>query len=191
MRFMNTLPVFMAIFLALPVLLAQVSRPRIVHGDEFTIIGIEAKTSGEAEMSGDSAIGPLWQRFYQEHVLDKIPNKSDQNIYALYTNYARDRMGNYTVIIGAKVKDKSQVPDGMAAKTIPAGQYAIFTSEKGPGESVIPDAWSKIWALEDKGTLGGDRAYKVDYEVYDSRNTDPKQAQAEIFVGLKDAPAQK
>ena len=30
--------------------------------------------------SGDSAIGPLWQKFYQEHVLDKIPNKADQNI---------------------------------------------------------------------------------------------------------------
>src|SRR5256885_1857018 len=116
---------------ALPALFAQVSAPRTVHQDEFSVIGIETKTTGEQELSGDSAIGPLWQKFYQEHVLDKIPNRADQNIYALYTNYARDRMGGYTVIIGAKVKDKSNIPDGMVAKTVPAGQYVTLTSEKG------------------------------------------------------------
>jgi predicted transcriptional regulator YdeE len=191
MRFVDKPSVLLALLTVAPILFAQTSVPRTVHQDEFTVVGIEARTSGEAEMSGDGAIGPLWQKFYQERVLDKIPNKADQNIYALYTNYARERMGNYTVIIGAKVKDKSQVPEGMVVKTIPAGQYAIFTTEKGPGQSVIPDAWSKIWALEDKGTIGGERAYKVDYEVYDSRNTDPRQTQAEIYVGLKDSPGKK
>jgi len=34
--------------------------------------------------------------------------------------------------------------------------------------------------------LGGERAYKADYEVYDQRATDPQNAQLEIRVGLRE-----
>jgi predicted transcriptional regulator YdeE len=165
--------------------IAQSSAPKIVHQDEFSIIGIEARTSAENEMSGDALIPGLWQKFYQDHVLEKIPNKADTSIYAVYTDYSRDRMGEYTVVIGARVKDKTQAPAGMVLKTIAAGQYAILTSEKGPAASVIPMAWQKVWALEDKDQLGGKRAYKADYELYGSAATDPQNTQADLYVGLK------
>ena len=167
---------------------AQTSVPKVVHQDEFSIVGIEMRTSGENEMSGDGVIEGMWQKFYQEHILDKIPNKADKNVYALYTAFARGRMGEYSVIIGAKVKDKSQVPAGMVLKTIPAGQYAVLTSEKGPGSTVIPTAWQKVAALEDKDLLGGKRAYKADFEVYDEHATDPQNLQADLYVGLKASP---
>jgi predicted transcriptional regulator YdeE len=168
-------------------MLAQTGSPKIVHRDEFSIIGIEARTSGERELSGDGEIPGLWQRFYSEHVLEKIPNKAEPNTYALYTSYTRDRMGEYTVVIGAKVKDKSQIPAGMILKTVPAGQYAVVPSEKGSAETVIPTAWQKVWALEDKDLLGGKRAYKTDFELYDARATDPQNLQADLYVGLKPA----
>lgn len=164
---------------------AQSGAPKIVHQDEFSIVGIETRTSGENEISGDSAIGPLWQRFYQERIAQKVPNRADDNVYAVYTKYSHDRMGGYSVILGVKVKDKAPPPEGMVLQTIPAGQYAVLRSEKGPGESVIPMAWQKVWALEDKDQLGGKRAYKADFEVYDGRNTDPKNQQADLYVGLK------
>jgi predicted transcriptional regulator YdeE len=164
---------------------AQTPAPKVVHLDEFSIVGIEMRTSGENEMSGDGVIGGMWQKFYQEHILDKIPNKADQSVYAVYTAFARGRMGEYSVIIGAKVKDKSQVPAGMVLKTIPAGQYAVLTSEKGPGSTVIPTAWQKVAALEDKDLLGGKRAYKADFEVYDEHATDPQNLQADLYVGLR------
>src|SRR5215471_5494929 len=104
--------------------LAQSPVTKIVHRDEFAVIGIEAHTSGEQEMYGDGQIAALWQRFVQEHILENIPGKADKNIYAVYTDYSRDRMGAYTVVIGAKVKDKTQAPAGMVLKAIPSGQYA-------------------------------------------------------------------
>ena len=179
-------PLALALFIiSAAAVLAQIAGPKVVHQDEFSVVGIEARTSGDREISGDGAIGPLWQKFYQERVLDKIPNKVDPNIYVLYTAYAHDRFGEYTVVIGAKVKDKSPAPDGLVLKTVPGGQYAVLTSEKGPGASVIPTAWQKVWALEDKDLLGGRRAYKTDFEFYDARNNDAQNQQADLYVGLK------
>jgi predicted transcriptional regulator YdeE len=175
---------FVAALLLSAALLAATDAPKIVHQEEFLIVGIEARTIGERELSGDGEIPGLWRRFYGEHIPDKIPNRADKNIYALYTDYVRDRMADYTVVIGVKVKDKSQVPAGMVVKTIPAGEYAVITSEKGQGETVIPTAWQKVWALEDKDELGGKRAYKTDYEVYDERATDPQNLQADLYAGL-------
>ena len=165
--------------------LAQTSGPKIERQEEFSIVGIEAHTSGERELSGDAEIPGMWQRFYREHILDRVPNKADPNTYALYTDYTHDRMGAYTVVIGAKVKDKSQIPAGMVLKTVRAGQYAVLTSEIGPADTVIPIAWQKIWAFEDKELLGGKRAYKTDFELYDPHATDPKNLQADLYVGLK------
>ncbi len=164
---------------------AQSSTTKIVHEEAFSIIGIEARTSGEQEMYGDGLVAGLWQKFYQEHILEKIPNKADQNIYAVYTDYSRDRMGGYTVVIGARVKDKTQAPEGMLLKAVPAGQYAVLTSEKGPAATVIPAAWQRVWALEDKDELGGKRAYRADYEVYGSVAVDPQSVQADLYVGLR------
>ena len=33
--------------------------------------------------------------------------------------------------------------------------------------------------------LGGKRAFQTDYEIYDRRSANPKQAQVEIHIGLK------
>ncbi len=165
--------------------LAQTSAPKTVHQEQFSVVGIEARMSGERELSGESEIPGLWQKFRNEHVLENIPNKADSNVYVLYADYSRDRMGEYSVIIGAKVKEKSQVPAGMVLKTIPAGQYAVVTSEKGSADTVIPAAWQRVWALEDKDLLGGKRAYKVDFELYNAKATDQQNVQADLYVGLK------
>ena len=163
---------------------AQSPAAKTVHQDEFSIVGIEARTSGEQEMYGDGQIAGLWQKFNQEHILEKIPNKVDKNVYAVYTDYSRDRMGAYTVVIGAKVKDKTPAPSSMVLKTVPAGKYAVFTSDKGPAETVIPAVWQRIWALEDKDELGK-RAYRSDFEVYAPDATGPQNTQADLYVGLR------
>jgi predicted transcriptional regulator YdeE len=72
----------------------------------------------------------------------------------------------------------------MIAKRVPAGRYAIFTSRTGPVEKIVPEVWKEIWSVS-RSTLGGDRAYMADYEVYDSRASDPKNAQVEVHVGIK------
>jgi predicted transcriptional regulator YdeE len=164
---------------------AQTVMPKKVHQEEFSIVGIEERTSNALEMKGEGRIGKQWQKFFQDAVQQKIANRIDSNIYAVYTDYASDRTGDYSFVIGLKVNADAAVPPGMVLKKIPAGDYALIRSEKGPAEKVVPAAWQNIWILEDKSQLGGRRAYKADFEVYDSRAKDPKASQVDIYVGLK------
>jgi len=55
----------------------------------------------------------------KERLLQKIPNRTDANIIALYTDYASDKDGDYSFVLGAKVTDGGQVPSGMVLKRIP------------------------------------------------------------------------
>ena len=159
--------------------------PGVVKLQEFSVIGIQARTGNADEMTGDGAIPKQWTRFFKEGIADKIPNKVDSTIYAVYTGYASDRNGEYDFIIGMKVSSVSDVPPGMVAKKVPRGKYAVLTSVKGQVAQVVPQAWQRVWGLEDNKQLGGARAYKADFEVYDQRSQNPQDSQVDLYVGLK------
>ena len=57
----------------------------------------------------------MWQRLFRDGVLAAIPNKADANIVALYTEYASDKDGAYTYVLGARVTKVESVPAGMVA----------------------------------------------------------------------------
>lgn len=158
--------------------------PRLVQQDTFTVIGIAARTNNAREAGGDGVIGKEWARFMQEGIVAKIPNTLDRSIVAVYTDYAGDHNGDYTFILGAKVSSAVEVPQGMVAKEIPAGRYAVFTSEKGPGSKVVPELWMKINSLP-KSAAGGDRAYRADFEIYDERAANPQNLQTDIYIGIR------
>ena len=159
-------------------------RPRIVEQEGFTVIGMSTRTNNAREATADGVIGKQWARFMQDGALGKIPHKLDHSFIAVYTDYASDHDGDYTFILGAKVSSATEVPPGMVAKTIPAGRYAVFTSEKGPGSKVVPELWMKINSLP-KSTPGGDRVYRADFEIYDERASDPQNLLADIYVGVR------
>jgi predicted transcriptional regulator YdeE/peroxiredoxin len=158
--------------------------PKIVEQSEFTVAGIAVRTSNATEKTPDGVIGKQWARLMQENVLAKIPNKADASIVAVYTDYASDKDGEYTYLLGARVTSDAGLPPGIVAKKIPAGKFAVFTTEKGPGPKVVPDAWMRINSLP-KSAVGGDRTYRTDYEIYDERARDPQNLQADVYVGIK------
>ena len=158
--------------------------PRVIEHDAFKVIGISARTSNAKEVTSDGAIGKLWGRLFQEGLLAKIPNKADQNIVAVYTDYASDHNGEYTYILGARVTSDADVPAGMVATKIPAGKFAVFTSEKGPAPKVVPAVWVKINSLP-QDAVGADRQYKSDFEIYDERAMDPGNLQMDVYIGIK------
>ena len=158
--------------------------PKVIERDSFTVIGIAARTSNAKEVTVDGVIGREWGRIFQEGLLGKIPNKADQNIVAVYTDYASDHDGEYTFLLGARVTSDKDVPAGMVAKKVPAGKFAVFTTDKGPAPQVVPAAWMKINSLP-QSAAGGDRAYAADYEVYDQRAVDPQNSQVDIYIGIK------
>ncbi|MGA8493639.1 MAG: GyrI-like domain-containing protein [Terriglobales bacterium] len=159
--------------------------PKVVEQPEFSVIGIQARTSNAKEMTGDGAIPKQWAKFFKEDIGDKIPNKVGPTIYAVYTDYASDRNGEYDFVIGMKVSSVPEIPPGMVATKVPGGRYAVVTSAHGPVAQVVPQAWQRAWSLEDHKQLGGARAYKADFEVYDQRSQNPRNSLVDLYVGLK------
>jgi predicted transcriptional regulator YdeE len=162
----------------------RVMTPRVVQQTTFTVIGIGARSSNAKEMTADGVIGKQWARFMRDNWLSKIPNRADKAIVAVYTDYTSDHNGEYTYVLGAKVTSEAEVPAGMVAKRVPAGQYAVFTTEKGPAAKVVPEAWMRINSLP-KSAVGGDRVYGADFEIYDERASDPQNSQVDVYVGIK------
>ena len=149
----------------------------------FTVIGIEACTTNAKEATPDGIIPKQWQKFFGEGIPQKIPNRVDSNVYAIYSDYASDHNGEYSFLIGAKVKDGTAPPSGMVSKRVLAGKYAIITSDKGPSPKVVPAVWQKIFGLEEKGQLK--RAYNTDFELYDQSAEDPQNGQIDVYIGVK------
>jgi predicted transcriptional regulator YdeE len=176
---------FALTFLLVKVSLGDIAmNPRVVQQSAFTVVGITARTSNAKEMTLGGVIGKQWAHFMQDGVLAKIPNKADKAIVAVYTDYVSDKDGEYTYVLGARVTSDSEVPAGMTAKKIPAGRYAVFTSEKGAASKVVPEAWMRINSLP-KSATGGNRFYGADFEVYNERAADQQNAQVDVYVGIK------
>src|SRR5271156_7118073 len=77
--------------------------PRVVQREGFTVVGISVRTSNAEQMTTERPIGKQWERLFKDGILAAIPNKADGNIVALYTEYAGDKDGEYTYVLGARV----------------------------------------------------------------------------------------
>jgi predicted transcriptional regulator YdeE len=158
--------------------------PRAVEQEGFTVVGIAVRTSNAEQMTAARPIGKQWERLFKEGVLAAIPNKADEKIVAVYSEYASDKDGEYTYLLGARVRKVESVPAGMTVKNVPAGRYAVFTSERGPVEKVVVEMWRRVWETP-KNALGGDRTYKADFEVYDQRAQNPADAVVDLYVAVR------
>ncbi len=180
------------LFMLYPLLLALVDSDRpaaleahIVEQKQFTVIGIQIRTNNAEETAGQGKIPKQWEMFFKNNILGRIPSRADSNIVVVYSNYQSDYKGDYDYLIGAEVRDASDVPAGMVKQIVPAGKYAVVTTPSGQVGKVVSETWRKIWELEDGAQLGGSRAYKKDFEVYDERARDPNNSQVDICLGLK------
>jgi len=158
--------------------------PRAVEQEGFTVVGIAVRTSNREQTTSARPIGKQWERLFKEGLLAAIPNKTDGKIVAVYSEYATDKDGAYTYLLGARVRKVESVPEGMTAKNVPAGRYAVFTSERGPVEKVVVEMWRRVWETP-KNALGGDRTYKADFEVYDQRAQNPADSVVDLYVAVR------
>lgn len=142
--------------------------------DSVKIIGIALRTTNK---NGESAkdILQFWQKFVQDGVLSRIPNKKGTDVFCLYTDYEHDYMSSYTVILGCEVENFEIIPEGMVSKTIIKSKYAVF---KASGPEKVFSTWNKIWQTNLK------RSYKTDFEVYKNAFLESNPA-VDIFVGIQ------
>jgi predicted transcriptional regulator YdeE len=145
---------------------------------KFSVIGISVRTTNENGQSGKD-IQELWNKFMSEKVFEKIPNKTDNSIYCIYTEYEKDHTKPYTTIIGCKVESHSLIPNGMVAKTIEQGNYSKHIAKGNNLQEMIVQEWMNIWNSDLK------RLYTADFEVYSEKSQNLESAEVEIFVAIK------
>ncbi len=175
-----------ALFLSVPVQAHTQSATSPVTTEAqpgFTVVGFSVRTSNQKEAGGNGEIPQLWQHVMQQELLDNVPQRTDNNLIAIYTDYSSNEKGEYTYVLGVRVSTVEKVPDGMIQVNVPAGKYAIVNSEKGPLPDVMPKVWQRIWAMP-AAELGGQRAFKTDFEVYPEA-FDWQNAQVAVHLGLK------
>lgn len=145
---------------------------------KFHVIGISVRTTNENGQSTQD-IPALWHNFMTNGIADKIPNKIDNSIYCIYTEYEKDYTKPYTTILGCKVSDLQTIPDEMIGKTFDKANYTKIVAKGNILQGMVFNEWTKIWNSD------LDRAYTADFEVYDERTQNPENAEVDIFVAVK------
>lgn len=152
---------------------------------EINLVGIKCRTSNLAEMNIATAqIGQMVGKYFSEKISDKISNKKvPEKIYCVYTEYESDFTGEYTFFIGQEVESFDDIASELYTIVIPSQNYTKFTTEPGVMPDVCINMWKKIWSSTPH-ELGGERAYIADFEVYDERAINPKNAVLDIYIGV-------
>ncbi len=147
----------------------------VVELSEKTVVGLTARTNNTApDMS--AVIGGLWNRFFGEGIYSAIEQKANEKSLGIYTDYAGNETGDYSIVVACEVKAVGAVPNGVVVKKIPAGRYAKF-EVTGHMQAAVAEFWQQLWAMELP------RAYVCDFEEY--QNADPENALIHIYIGLK------
>lgn len=148
----------------------------MVKIEAFNVIGIAVRTTNENNQSAND-IPALWKRFFEENITEQIPNKVNNNLYCLYTDYVGDFTKPYTTILGYAVHNIEHVPAGLTALKIPATNYHKTSIQGNVNNDIVINEWIKIWNSDQK------RAYCVDFECY-SFEADIENTQVDIYVSI-------
>ena len=145
--------------------------------EPFKLIGISIRTTNENGQSGKE-ITELWGKFMSENVLEKIPNKVDNTVYSLYTDYEGDHTKPYTAVLGCKVHTIEEVPENMIGKSFKGGNY-IKTSAKGDlMKGLVVNKWSEIFEMK------LDRAFTADFELFGEKAQNPNNAEIDFLISI-------
>lgn len=146
--------------------------------EPFNFVGISIRTTNENGQASKE-IAELWGKFMSENILTKIPNKVDNEIYSLYTDYESDHTKPYTAILGCKVENLDNIPSGMVGKSFSGGTYKKTTAKGDLMQGLVVNQWSKIFEME------LDRTYDADFEIFGEKAQNPSNAEVDFYVGVK------
>lgn len=125
-------------------------------------------------------MGKMWERFFQENIIEQIPNKSANDIITIYTDYKGDFTDEYTAIIGLPVSSLEEIPDGLIGRQFEPGNFQKFTA-KGAMPQAVVNTWSDIWN-QDKEL---NRIYTYDFEVYAAKSQNGEASEVDIYIAVK------
>jgi predicted transcriptional regulator YdeE len=144
----------------------------------FSVIGISVRTTNENNQAATD-IGALWGKFMQEQVLDAIPNKIDNTVYSIYTDYESDHTKPYTTLLGCKVENLNTIPEGMVGKSFEGGNYVKLSAKGDLMKGLIVNKWIEIWQSDLQ------RVFTADFEVFGEKAQNPADAEVDFLIAVK------
>lgn len=147
----------------------------IEYQKEKFFIGLELRTNNEE----CSITMPAHKdKFFKENIPSKIPNKINENILALYTDYEGDNTMPYSWILGCEVSSLDEVPEGLVEKVIPESKYAVFTTQGEFPQGLIA-VWQEIWKS------GLPRSFTSDFEEYRNDFDPQRNPQVKVYIAIE------
>ncbi|OOM81257.1 GyrI-like domain-containing protein [Clostridium sp. BL-8] len=147
----------------------------IVYLKEKIVTGIKIRTNNnDPAMKND--ISNLWKRFLEDGIYQSIPNKRNENIIGLYTNYESNFNGDYDAMICFEVLEEKKFSKKVEVKKITAGKYAKFII-KGNNKEAVAEFWAKLWTME------LDRKYTFDFEEYQT-DWDMNNREINVYISI-------
>ena len=145
---------------------------------KLNVIGISIRTTNENQQSGQD-IPALWNKFISERIAEKIPNKINDSIYSVYTDYEKDHTKPYTTVLGCLVESLDLIPEEMVGITIEATSYDKFVAKGNLNDGIVINEWIKIWNSD------LNRSFTSDFEIYGEKAQNPENAEVDIFIAVK------
>lgn len=149
-----------------------------INIEPFKVIGISVRTTNENNQAGKD-IADLWSKFMSHKILDSIPNKIDDTVYSIYTDYESDHTEPYTTILGCKVATLENVPEGMVSKSFEGGNYVKLSAKGDLMKGLIINKWFEIWEMN------LERVFTADFEVFGEKAQNPTAAEIDFLIAVK------
>lgn len=160
---------------------------RIIEKEEFKVIGYEIRVRCD---NGDNfkLIPEFWRKYMEDGLYKKIaamPNVvNKENMVTMGMCMDFDGINSMSYLICVEASSFDAIPEGMAAKTIPAQKYAIFTA-KGKMPDAIQQTWKDIYEKWFPAS-GYERTDGPDFECYDKRSEkNDENTEVDIYVPIK------
>lgn len=150
-----------------------------ISTDPLRLIGMALPgTTSNRDNQSSKDIGAFWQKVHQSQFWTQIPEKTSNDLIAVYHAYEGDHLSPFQYFIGVQVPNGIAAPEGLSLLEVPGGTYREFLA-KGKMPDCVGSAWHLIWDSV------SDRSYRFDYEIYGAQSADWENAIVPIYISVK------
>ncbi|MGH1377831.1 MAG: GyrI-like domain-containing protein [Alphaproteobacteria bacterium] len=142
--------------------------------DGFSVVGLSMVTDNE---TASEEINALWQNFFEQSVGQDIPNRVDDVIYAVYSDYEGDHTKPYRLTIGYKIDGEPQMKNHLHHVEVKGADYAMMGAI-GEQPKALVETWTAVWQSD------LDRKFETDFEVYGKRFFEEGVHEVLVAIGV-------
>lgn len=142
----------------------------------FDVVGVSARII-DRDTASDK-INELWEQFFSQAIARDVPNRVDEVIYAVYSDYEGDYTQPYRLTIGYKVEGSLTYKNNLHHVRVQNADYAMM-SAAGEQPKALLETWEAIWQSD------LDRLYQTDFEVYGQRFFEEGVHEVLVAIGVK------